>query len=228
MLKQNNLGQTIHIRYADLETHTHHLTRYWTWLSALEKERALRLIEQQRPLFIVSRGLLRQQLADYLGQKPESIVLTNTASGKPLLGGTKKSLLTFNLSHSKNKTAFIFAWERQVGIDIEYKSPRKWIEKIAARCLSRTDYQQFTIKTGQEKLNFFFDCWVAHEAAIKARGQSLLSPSGSEYSVPSLNVTELNKKLTIVPLTLHADFAAAAAIEAYDPSATPLLIREMT
>jgi 4'-phosphopantetheinyl transferase len=229
MLKQPYLDQTIHIWHADLAAHIPHLAVYWTWLSASEKARASHLIApQQRSLFVCSRGLLRQQLAHYLDQSPESIVLTTNENGKPLLAGAKGSVFTFNLSHSKNKTAFIFALKRKVGIDIEYKSSRKWIEKIAHRFFSQTEYQQLKTKTGQEKLNFFFDRWVAHEAAIKACGQSLFSHPDAKYSTVCNHLTQLSKPLTIVPLTLDTDFAAAAAIEAYDPSATPLLIREIT
>lgn len=227
MLKQDNLGQTIHIRHADLTIHTPHLALYWTWLSVSEKARALRLIDPPRRVFIVSRGLLRQQLADYLDQSPESIVLTTSESGKPILAGKNESLVTFNLSHSKNKIAFIFAFKRQVGIDIEYKCPRKWMEKIAGRFLSHSEVQKLKMKTGQDKVNFFFECWVAYEATIKARGQSLFSTPEAEYANP-INAAELSKKLTIVPLTLHTGFAAAAAIEAYNPATTPLLIQEIT
>lgn len=132
--------------------------------------------------------------------------------------------IEFNLSHSHNRVAFAFTWDTPIGIDIEYKTPRKYLDKIAYRFFSAQDYEQLKNLQGEEKLNTFFDLWVRHEALLKALGQRLGTHSLSKYKSNQKQIAIIKKKepCAILSLILQEGFAAALAIKGENK---PLLIR---
>ncbi|WP_218813742.1 4'-phosphopantetheinyl transferase family protein [Rickettsiella endosymbiont of Dermanyssus gallinae] len=177
-----------------------------------------------RQRFILSRGILRKLLSAYSGQSPEKIIFSYTQSGKPVFVNHSPRQIEFNLSHSQNRVAFAFAWDTPIGIDIEYKTPRKHLDKIAYRFFTAQDYEQLKNLQGEEKLNTFFDLWVRNEAFLKAVGRRLGTHPLSKYKAnkKQIDITKDKESCTILSLTLQADFAAALAIKGENK---PLLIR---
>lgn len=185
--------------------------------------RAESLVLALRQRFIVSRGILRKLLSDYSGQSPEKIVFSYTQSGKPVFINHSLKQIEFNLSHSQTRVAFAFTCDTPIGIDIEYKTPRKYLDKIAYRFFTAQDYEQLKNLQGEEKLNTFFDLWVRNEALLKALGQHLGTHPLSKYKANKkrIDITD-REQCTVFSLTLQADFAAALAIKG---ESKPLLIR---
>ncbi|MES2997915.1 MAG: 4'-phosphopantetheinyl transferase superfamily protein [Pseudomonadota bacterium] len=211
-------NDAIHIWHTTLDHHIKHYPMFQHWLSAEEKERAEKLKPPYRQRFTLTRGLLRKLLSDYSGQPPEKIRFSYTLSGKPLLlNPSLKKSIEFNVSHSRNRVAFAFAWDTPLGIDLEYKTPRKYIDKIAYRFFSIDDYAQLKKLSGKEKLNTFFNAWVRNEALVKALGYSLKTHPCSQYMINLDKAsTALNKEkcpCSLFTLVLHPDFAAALAIK---------------
>lgn len=179
--------------------------------------RAKKLTLSRYQRFVLIRGLLRGLLSDYTGQPPKKIHLTYTQSGKPnLLALPFEKKLEFNLSHSKNRIAFAFTLDTPIGIDLEYKQPRKFLDKIAYRFFSSDDYKRIKVLTGTKKLDAFFSTWVHNEALIKASGNSLKTHTFSQYNINLDKELILDKEklaYSLLSLTLHADFSAALAIK---------------
>ena len=180
--------------------------------------RAENLALALRQRFILSRGILRKLLSGYTGQSPEKIVFTYTQSGKPVFINHSLKKIEFNLSHSHNSVAFAFTRDTPIGIDIEYKTPRKYLDKIAYRFFTAQDYEQLKNLQGEEKLNTFFDLWVRHEALLKALGQRLGTHPLSKYKANQKHIDITKEQCTILSLTLQADFAAALAIKGENKS----------
>ncbi|MDA0866138.1 MAG: hypothetical protein O2890_06925, partial [Cyanobacteria bacterium] len=92
------------------------------WLSADEAARAARFRrEQDRHLFILSRGGLRYLLGRYLNCEPATIALDYGEYGKPRLALAKT--LHFNLAHSNGWVVYGFSCDRPIGVDVEPVQP---------------------------------------------------------------------------------------------------------
>ncbi|WP_126323476.1 4'-phosphopantetheinyl transferase family protein [Candidatus Rickettsiella viridis] len=221
---ETGLDDQVHVWHTSLEQHIKHYSLFQTWLSEEERIRAENLALALRQRFVLSRGILRKLLSGYSGQSPEKIVFSYTQSGKPVFINHSLKQIEFNLSHSHNRVAFAFTWDTPIGIDIEYKTPRKYLDKIAYRFFTAQDYEQLKSLQGEEKLNTFFELWVRHEALLKALGQRLGTHPLSEYKTNKkpMAITKDKDPCTVLSLTLQADFAAALAIKGENKS---LLIR---
>jgi 4'-phosphopantetheinyl transferase len=221
---ETELDNKIHIWHTTLECHTECCKLFYTWLSAEETIRAESLALPVRQRFIVSRGLLRRLLSHYSGQSPEKIHFSYTQSGKPIFINHSLKPIEFNLSHSQNRVAFAFTFDTPLGIDIEYKTQRKYIDKIAYRFFDAHDYEQLKNLQGEEKLNTFFELWVRHEALLKALGRHLQTHPLAKYKTKKslMPLTNDNNPCAILSLSLHPDFAAALAIKGKNK---PLIIR---
>src|ERR1022692_4066950 len=83
--------------------------------------------EQDRTLYLLSRGLMRSVLASYLGCRSRDVRFAANDFGKPILEnapvahapGSPK--LHFNLTHSRGAAALAVSRGREVGIDIEQR-----------------------------------------------------------------------------------------------------------
>ncbi len=209
----------IHIWHTTFKCHVEKYRLFRSWLSTEEKARAEKLAPPYQLRFIISRGLLRDLLAYYCEQSPKQLHLTYTSSGKPLLiSPTTKQQIEFNLSHSKNMIVFAFTTNTPIGIDIEHKMPRKYLDQIAYRFFSAYDYQQLKLLHGEEKLSAFFNIWVRNEASLKAFGHRLQTHPFSQYQ--SLIDDQLIAKKQIKSahcqvstLSIYPDFAGAIAIK---------------
>ena len=147
-------------------------------LSSDEEERAGRFIfTLDRNNFVVTRGILRDILAQYLDCQPGEIHFKFEPQGKPVVslpdGSTQ---LEFNLAHSSGLLALAVSGGRKVGVDIERVRPLSDLEGIASHAFSSYEQKELSKLTGEEKYRGFFRCWTRKEAYLKARGDGLLVP----------------------------------------------------
>ncbi len=110
-------------------------------LSTEEMVRAERFrFLEHRQRFILSRGILRQILSQYLHQPAESISFTIGEQGKPYLQDNPISL-QFNLSHSADIAVYAFTLGNEIGVDIE-KVDSEVNFAVADRFFSESENQQ--------------------------------------------------------------------------------------
>jgi len=148
------------------------------YLSSDEMQRAARFhFERDQNHFIVARGVLRKILSYYTQKKPYEIRFDYNKYGKPLLppeqGGRQ---LHFNLSHSAGICVYAVAYQREVGVDIEYIRPDFSELEIAERFFSPDEVKVLRSLPAAEQKTAFFLCWTRKEAFIKAKGQGLSIP----------------------------------------------------
>ncbi len=197
----------------------------WSALLAQEeRDRAGRFrLEADRERHIYGRGLLRELAAAYLGCLPGALEFVYTANGKPeltRLPGQRR--LGFNLSHSGNRLLLAFAWDREVGVDVELLRTDVEIRQIAERFFSQHEQQTLLSLGKNEQIPAFFRCWTRKEAYVKAVGEGLSLPL-SQFDV-TLRPGEPARLLATRPdlreasrwalwnLDLGADYAAALAV----------------
>ncbi len=108
------------------------------FLSEDEISRANRFhFEKDRKQFVVSRGILRTLLGNYLGSQPNELSLLYSPYGKPLV--ENKEGLRFNLAHSQNVAVFGFSIDREIGVDVEQIRQISDMEVLAARFFSHEE-----------------------------------------------------------------------------------------
>jgi 4'-phosphopantetheinyl transferase len=167
-------------------------------LSADERDRAARLhSEKAQRQQILTRGILRQLIGNYLDLPPASLRFDYNRNGKPYLGDSK---ISFNASHSGEIAVLAFAASGQVGIDIERIRPHFNFDRVLQRCFSAQEIA--LIHANASPHSAFFQQWTRKEAYIKAIG------SGIFQDIPSLDIPA---EWEIEPLSIGPDYVASLA-----------------
>jgi len=148
------------------------------WLSEEEHQRASRFRFQAHQIqFIAAHGCLREILARYLNINPKELQFIASSQGKPSLADDFRSTgLTFNLSHSNEWGLVAVAYQRAVGIDIEFIRDGLADEQITRRFFSEHEVADLLSLPIELRRLAFFNCWTRKEAYIKARGEGLSMP----------------------------------------------------
>ena len=202
-------------------------------LAPEERERAGRFrFEEDRQRYVYGRGLLRELTASYLTLHPESLQFHYTESGKPELPAEpRQRQLGFNLSHSGERLLLAFAWDREVGVDVELLRSDLEVEEIAKRYFSSDEQRALLSLSATEQIPAFFRCWTRKEAYVKAVGGGLSLPL-SQFDVAllpdapaALLATRPDSqeaaRWSLRNLDLGPDYAAAVAVS--QPSGTTTL-----
>ena len=165
----------VHVWLAKLDDHSADSLK--VMLAADELARSARFhFDRDRNHFIVARALLRKLLAAYLEVGAGELQICYAEKGKPSLEDSRMSSLKFNLAHSHEFAIYAFAWNREVGIDLEFMREDLADEKVAERFFSQSEIKSLSELPAELRKRGFFDCWTRKEAYIKARGEGLSIP----------------------------------------------------
>jgi 4'-phosphopantetheinyl transferase len=148
------------------------------WLSDDERGRAERFhFARDRQCFVGTRGLLRGLLGRYLGVEPAALRFAYGPRGKPsLVAEGEAGRMRFNVSHSGGLALLAFAWDRDLGVDIERERLVPEYESIARSHFSPRERAALEGLAPAERPRAFFRCWTRKEAFIKATGDGLSFP----------------------------------------------------
>jgi 4'-phosphopantetheinyl transferase len=139
--------------------------------------------ELDRRRFVITRAGLRRFLSHYLGVPASLVELTCHGEGKPTLAEQfAVSGLRFNVSHTADIVVYAFAWDREIGIDVEELRPLSNAESIAERFFSSEERSAFNALAPENRTVGFFRCWTRKEAIAKAIGTGL-SAALEEFDV---------------------------------------------
>lgn len=152
------------------------LTRYERVLNPEEAARAnaYRLPEPRR-VFILTRGLLRLELASRLECEPAGIHFDLRPSGKPDLrrADATQPDWRFSVSHTGPHAAIAFSLGTDVGIDIERLDRAADPLAIAKRYFTPVELAALEAMPKAERSRAFFAGWTRKEAIVKARGVTM-------------------------------------------------------
>ena len=161
----------VNVVYATLDLPEARLDELARHLSEDERARAARFaFERDRDRFVAARGLLRELLAEALGERPETLQFRYGTRGKPSLEG---HALRFNLSHVQGRAAYAWSPKREVGIDLERIRPVERAARIAERLFSAREREELEALDETEREAAFFRAWTRREAQGKATGEGL-------------------------------------------------------
>jgi 4'-phosphopantetheinyl transferase len=171
------LGGAVEIAVAPLDVAADTVHALSLALSEDERQRAGRFaFERDWRRYIVSRGRLRQLLAERLGITPHAVRFVYGRRGKPALAPAPGISLRFNVAHSGELALYAFAEYREVGVDVEAVRGLPDADAIAARFFSRREYEDYSALAPLYRRRAFFSCWTRKEAYIKALGDGLYHP----------------------------------------------------
>lgn len=213
----------VHVWLASLEQPLECVQQLRETLSADEETRATRFyFEKDRRHFIVARGILRALLACYLQATAAELRFAYNEYGKPVLQFPERQpALNFNLSHSHELALYAFAYERAIGVDIEYMRPLSSGEYIdlARHFFSPGECATLDSLPESARRQAFFNCWTRKESYIKARGMGLsipldsfdvsLAPAEPAALLASRDAPDTVANWSLRALTVPADYAAA-------------------
>jgi 4'-phosphopantetheinyl transferase len=193
------IGSDLHIWSAALSGSTEELAHFHSLLAADEKARAERFyFERDRDRYIVGRGILRTLLAGYLDMQASEIRFVYGPQRKPAVDLPRgNKTLHFNLAHCNEWAAYVFGWERPVGIDLEHIRPVSDVDDLVQRFFSPRESTLIRSLSGEKKWDTFFQIWTCKEAILKAHGSGLTTPLdqfeisvGADGSVTTTLLTE--------------------------------------
>jgi 4'-phosphopantetheinyl transferase len=170
--------EEVHVWRASLDRSEKETQQLERTLAVEERARAERLmLPRSRHYFIVGRGLLRAILGNYLNCLPQTLHLEYSPQGKPALIGLREAKeLHFNVAHSNGLVLFAVAWNRAVGVDLEYVRADLTESRIAQRFFSPRENAGLSGLPVQQRREAFYTCWTRKEAYLKARGVGLTLP----------------------------------------------------
>jgi len=179
-----------------------------------------------------ARRRSREILARYLGCPPESVPIERGEGGKPSIGGSGSSGISYNLSHSGSFALMAVSKGRRVGVDLERVRPTARVGALASRFFSPKDADSIGALPDRVRLEAFFRTWARKEAYIKGLGGSV--PGGlrrceivvDRAGIPQILSSRLEPTETscwsIRDLDAPPDYVAALAIEGDIERVVPL------
>ncbi len=144
-------------------------------LDADESARARRFyFEHDRRHFAAARAILRVLLGRYLDTSAGGICFGYRERGKPFVV-SPGTLVRFNLSHSSGRAMFVFARERELGIDLEAGARLKddW-PALARRVFSAREQAELAALPAEQRRAAFLNGWTRKEAYLKATGLGIV------------------------------------------------------
>ncbi|QWV95382.1 4'-phosphopantetheinyl transferase superfamily protein [Geomonas oryzisoli] len=166
-------------RLEPLQRPEHDKERLIGFLSQDELRRGARLLDpEKRELFLVGRGLVREILADLVGEEPGRLVFAEGEFGKPsLVAGQAAEGLRFNVSHSGGQLLIAACYGAEIGVDLEEIRQELAFRPMAERYFSVREREELFGLDPRQQLEAFYRCWTRKEAYMKATGSGFSQPS---------------------------------------------------
>ena len=153
------------------------LERYAAIMTPEEHARHDRFVfPRDRHQFLVTRGVLRTLIGQYLQIDPAECAFESNRYGRPSLLGPAAASLGFNLSHTRGLVAYAMAGVPEIGIDVEDVERAAASLDLARRFFSPSEADALDALAPPDRPSRFFDYWTLKEAYIKARGMGLSLP----------------------------------------------------
>ncbi len=147
-------------------------------LSNAERARCARFVfERDRRRYRAAHCALRHLLAVRCRQRPETLVFTEGAFGKPRLEGA--ATCAFSLSHSEDWALVLMADEGEIGVDVEALRSQPDRSALAAAHFTPRECAALAGLSGSEADLAFLRCWTRKEACLKAVGSGFAVDAAS-------------------------------------------------
>ncbi|NOU21557.1 MAG: 4'-phosphopantetheinyl transferase superfamily protein [Methyloglobulus sp.] len=146
--------------------------RYWRILDPTEQQHASTIKnEQLHRRYVETHARLRILLGDAVNTAPEQLRIHKAEHGKPYLADYPE--LAFNLSHTVNKMVVAFAYNCELGVDIEICKPRTNLAALVDKCFAEEEKSYWQQLPESQQIQAFYRFWTRKEAFVKATGRGI-------------------------------------------------------
>lgn len=143
-----------------------------SWLSEDERQRMQRFkFANLQARFLYIRSRLRQLLAGYVNERPDTLRMAQSEFGKPYLADYPE--LSFNVSHSDDDWIIAVGLNCQLGVDIERCKPRDSLAELVERFFAKPEISYWRTLPDSQRLPAFYRLWTCKEAFLKATGRGI-------------------------------------------------------
>jgi len=151
-------------------------------LSDSELARADRFhFDRHRQGYILGRSTLRLLLAGYTGTASREIAFTLGPFGKPALAqAAETEHFCFNYSDADAHALYGFAWNADIGVDLENLDREVGFDRIVQRKFTRAEADSILSLPKAKQRSAFLACWTRKEGYGKAQGWGIRYPLDSE------------------------------------------------
>lgn len=209
----------VHVRFVRLDQEAACLG----FLASEERDRAERFhFERDRQRWLAGRSALRRTLGAYLEADPGSFRFETGPWGKPGLRGCP---LRFNVSHSGDTALLAFAWQQEVGVDVEKMRSDFAPEELGPQVFSATEQAMIQSVPLEQRPAAFLTLWTAKEAYVKARGEGLsfpvsrltltLLPGTDRFRAECSDFGDRHPEMSVCRLNMETGAFAALALEGF-------------
>ncbi len=130
--------------------------------------------DRDKAAFCICHGSLRAILGRYKDIAPERVRLRRGRYGKPALDARfHETDIEFNMSHSGGLALIALARRQRVGVDVQMVDAGARMDDMARRFFSDRENEAIRAQPDM-RTAAFYHCWTRKEAAIKARGGSIV------------------------------------------------------
>lgn len=170
----------VHIWFVDLDCQAAVSHLHNAMLDDGERQIALRFRHKRlTERYVAAHGSLRCILGAYLGVPPDGVTIERASSGKPFIGPSHGSRLTFSLSHADAIALIGVTAGLDVGVDVErVREIPEWPD-LAARHFAPNEVAHLSALASERRKCGFFRIWTYKEAFLKATGEGLSRPLDS-------------------------------------------------
>lgn len=146
-------------------------------LNEREKRRVERFkVGSMKREFTAARGILKLLLSAYLDRPPAELAFRYGALGKPSLPAIGGDELCFNYTDSEGFALYAFAWNRELGVDLEMLSREVRYRRIIQRRFAPAESEALLALPGEAQRRSFLACWTRKEGYGKALGVGIRFP----------------------------------------------------
>jgi len=171
-------GGTAHLWFLDTGIFGESATTH-EWLARLEHHERVRYSAYRTAAakrgYLGTRALARIALAHYSGEPAERLCFGMERLGRPELTSPSMPRLFFSLANTRQLAVGLFAFDRNVGVDVELVAPIGTVE-IAECFFSPQESAELVTLADDARLSRFYELWTLREAYLKARGLGLTLP----------------------------------------------------
>lgn len=167
----------VHLWWQDLRSASLDLGALYELLNERERQRVERFrVEGVGREFTAARGILKRLLSAYLDRAPGDLAFRYGPLGKPSLPAVGGDELCFNYTDSEGFALYAFAWNRELGVDLEMLSRRVRCRRIIERRFAPRESEALLTMPEEAQRRSFLACWTRKEGYGKALGLGIRFP----------------------------------------------------
>lgn len=168
----------VHLWWQDLHTDRLDSQALAELMSEREARRVSRFrVDGVRREFMAARGVLKLLLSGYLGHPVHKLEFRYGPLGKPSMPpGPDGDQLCFNYTDSGGYALYAFAWNRELGVDLERLSRDVRCRRIIERRFAPRESEVLLTMPEEKRRRMFLACWTRKEGYGKALGLGIRFP----------------------------------------------------